>query len=127
MTKSSMQSVRRRKTNQRIQRQYDKEKQMRVRAYDGRQRDERLLGAYNRVSKLGTLLGKIKRFFVSFFDFDFFGARTIRGLDLRQSDAGRFGAFRPGRPRGAGAAWLRHNVGGGQYLKMRSTRDGKPV
>ncbi len=125
MTKSNMRSVRRRQTNRRLNQHFDQHDQLRVRNYDGRQRDERLLGEYNRVSKLGTLLAKVKRFFTSLFDFDFFSARTIRGLDLRQSDAGRFGAFRPNRPRDAGAVVLRSWFG--QHLKMRSTRDGKRV
>lgn len=125
MTKSKMQTVRRRQTNQRFQRQYDKEKQLRVRAYDSRQKvrtkarqTTAVVNAWRRITRhVSAFFSNLSR--------RFFSAHTISGLDLRASDAARFGAFRPNRSRDTGAAWLRNAFG--QCLKMISTRDGKRV
>lgn len=128
MTRSNVRSVRRRQTNQRIQRQYDKEKQSRVHQYQQRSFEARQNATIAGDAWKGWYRKTI-RYLANMFS-GLFGRsafRSIRKLDLRASDASRFGAFRFNRARDTGAAWLRNNVAGGYNLKMISTRDGKPV
>lgn len=124
MTKSKMTSVRRRRTNQRIQRQYDREKQARVRQYQERSFKARTTAGIAGLAWSGWFRKTIRRV-TNFFNRMFSPGGALQRLDLRHSDAERFGPFNPASRRNAGAEYLRHMFGGN--LKMVSTRDGRPV
>lgn len=125
MTKSNVHSVRQRRTNQRIARQYDQVQQDRVRSYQQHQRvrnPERKKLRQWFAESARRIVQNFKRWVKRFFSTS---NPVLSGLDLRGAGADRFGAFDPGRRRNAGAHQLRAWFPG--LGKMVSTRDGKPV
>lgn len=125
MVKSNVHAVRRRRTNRRIARRYDRTQQQRVRAYRQHQRvrNPERKAARQWVAEMGRRIVQnfsrwIKRFISGSY-------KKLGSLDLRSTDADRFGAFAPSRKRNAGAAYLRSFAPG--LGSMVSTRDGKPV
>ena len=107
MVKSNVRSARRRQTNRRLDRGFDKKQQLKVRGFNRHIDREPIV----RLSKPQIIWNRIIRWFRGW---GLFSSTTIGELDLR-SDS----------PRGAGAFWLRQNFH--QNLRMRSTRDGRPV
>ena len=121
MTKSNVRAVRRRRTNQRIARQYDPIQQQRVRNYQQHQRvrnPERKTMRQAVSEKIRRVVQNFRRWVRRFTSQS--NNIVIRALDLR--DGGLY-ANKPKRD--AGAQQLRSWFSMG--LKMVSTRDGKTV
>lgn len=123
MTKSNIRAVRRRRTNERIAKTYDKVRQEKVRAYQQRnidRREARLEKRGRSFFKKATdwIRGVFGRFFRQLFRPTVYS--SMRSLDMR--DGGLFGH---GVKRDAGAQQLRSWFPG--LGSMVSTRDGKQV